>query len=94
MQKNASVRTLPRFQAESDSQGSEHLLQDQIECLLDRLQLAVVFGGDKFASGGVLYQCHNTRSWKSYEVVAHDIAASLVNAGAKMLRLAGAKIHQ
>ncbi len=81
MQKNVRVRALPCPLAESDSQSDEQKLQEQIERLLDRLQLAVIFGGDKFAPGGVVYQCHNTRSWKSYEAVAHDIAASLGRIG-------------
>jgi D-alanine-D-alanine ligase len=72
-----SVHALPR-QAELDRPVE---LENRIERLLDRLKLAVVFGGDKFAPGGVVYQCHNTRSWKSYEAVAHDIAASLARIG-------------
>jgi hypothetical protein len=40
---------LPQDAAESDSSSAEQLLQDQIERLLDRLKLAGVFGGDKFA---------------------------------------------
>jgi D-alanine-D-alanine ligase len=81
MQQNVGIRALSHLRAGSNSPSGEPQLQDQIERLLDRLQLAVVFGGDKFAPGGVLYQCHNTRSWKSYEAVAHDIAASLGRIG-------------
>ena len=81
MQKSFNAHALSCLSIEADSQSREQVLQDQIERLLDRLQLAVIFGGDKFAPGGVVYQCHNTRSWKSYEAVAHDIAASLGRIG-------------
>jgi D-alanine-D-alanine ligase len=81
MQKSVNARALSRLSVEAESQPCEQDLQDQIERLLERLQLAVIFGGDKFAPGGVVYQCHNTRSWKSYEAVAHDIAASLGRIG-------------
>jgi D-alanine-D-alanine ligase len=56
-------------------------LQQQIEQLLPRLRLAVIFGGDKSIDGSVVYQAQNPRSWKSYESVAEDIAASLRRIG-------------
>lgn len=57
------------------------ILEEQIDRLKTRLRLAVIFGGNKTAPGSVLYQSHNTRSWKSYEVVAQDIADSLRRLG-------------
>jgi D-alanine-D-alanine ligase len=53
----------------------------QIERLKSTMHLAVVFGGDKFAPGSVVYRSHNTRSWKSYEAVANDIASALRRLG-------------
>src|SRR5262245_2500219 len=53
----------------------------QIERLKSTMHLAVIFGGDKSAPGSVVYQSHNTRSWKSYEAVANDIAAALRRLG-------------
>src|SRR5579864_7340534 len=57
------------------------LLQQTIEQLLPRLRLAVIFGGDKTASGSVLYQGQNSRAWKSYQTVAEDIADALRRIG-------------
>jgi len=56
-------------------------LQDVIEQLKSRLRIAVVFGGNKISPDSVVYQSQNTRSWKSYEIVAEDIAASLRRSG-------------
>jgi len=49
--------------------------------VLPRIRLAVVYAGSKAASDSVVHTTMNTRSWKSYEAVAHDIAASLARAG-------------
>src|SRR5215510_7957263 len=57
------------------------LLEQRIERLKSRVRLAVIFGGDKSASGSVVYRAHNTRSWKSYEAVAQDIADALQRLG-------------
>lgn len=56
-------------------------LQRVIEELMPKLRLAVIFGGNKSTPGSVVYQSQNTRSWKSYEAVAEDIAASLRKTG-------------
>lgn len=56
-------------------------LEDQIDRLLSRLRIGVVYGGDKCADGAVIHQTVNTRSWKSYEEVAGDLAASLKRIG-------------
>jgi D-alanine-D-alanine ligase len=57
------------------------LLQHSIEQLLPRLRLAVIFGGDKSVSESVVYQSQNSRSWKSYQAVAEDIADALRRVG-------------
>src|SRR5258707_12637692 len=49
-------------------------LQNQIERLLDRMRLAVIFGGDKSIPGAVIKPTSNPRSWKSYEAVGQDSA--------------------
>jgi D-alanine-D-alanine ligase len=62
-------------------------LEAQIERLKSNLRLAVIFGGDKTTPGGVVYPSRNTRSWKSYEAVATDIAASLQRLGFRHVHL-------
>ncbi|MCA0399644.1 MAG: D-alanyl-alanine synthetase [Proteobacteria bacterium] len=62
-------------------------LERQIDRLFRRLRLAVVFGGDKQVEGAVIEPTGNPRSWKSYETVARDIAASMVRAGCKQVSL-------
>ena len=49
--------------------------------LVQKLRIAVIYGGNKSAAGAVLRQASNTRSWKSYETVARNIAASLTRIG-------------
>src|SRR5258708_4696543 len=56
-------------------------LQNVIEQLKSRLRIAVVFGGNKVSPDSVVYRSQNTRSWKSYEPVAEDIATSLKRSG-------------
>jgi len=56
-------------------------LQGQIDRLKERARIAVIFGGDKRARGAVINPTVNPRSWKSYETVAHDIAAALKSLG-------------
>ena len=56
-------------------------LKEQIERLLDRMRIAVIFGGDKSIPGAVINQAGNPRSWKSYEAVAQDIADALSRLG-------------
>ena len=69
------------------NQDSRSELQRILELLLDRIRLAVIFGGDKSTPGSVIYQSQNTRSWKSYEAVAEDIAASLRRCGFRNVEL-------
>jgi D-alanine-D-alanine ligase len=68
-------------------------LEAQIERLMPRLRLAVIFGGDKSTPGSVIYPSHNTRSWKSYEAVAGDIAASLRRIGFRHVQLMPDDMH-
>lgn len=67
--------------------GREKELQAQIEKMFRRLRLAVVFGGDKSREGAVIESTTNPRSWKSYELVAQDIAASLQRLGCRHVEL-------
>jgi D-alanine-D-alanine ligase len=62
-------------------------LELQIEKLFRRLRMAVIYGGDKSVAGAVINQTGNPRSWKSYETVARDIAASLQRLGCKQVDL-------
>jgi D-alanine-D-alanine ligase len=63
------------------------LLGERIERLKSRVRLAIIFGGDKSASDSVVYRSHNTRSWKSYEAVAQDIADALRRLGFRYVDL-------
>ncbi len=56
-------------------------LQGQVERMVEKLQMAVIYGGDKATQGAVINPTGNPRSWKSYESVAHDIAAALRRLG-------------
>lgn len=61
--------------------------RDQLEGILERLKekmnLAVVYGGNKQEPGAVINVTQNTRPWKSYEIVANDIAHALRESGFK-----------
>lgn len=69
--------------------GANHApaLEALIDRLLSTLRIAVIFGGDKSLDGSVLYRTFNTRSWKSYEAVAADIARSLRRIGFRHVEL-------
>jgi D-alanine-D-alanine ligase len=62
-------------------------LQHQVEALLPRMRIAVVYGGDKNAEGAVISRTGNARSWKSYKAVAQDIANALERLGAVNVQL-------
>jgi D-alanine-D-alanine ligase len=55
--------------------------------LVDHARLAVIFGGDKSVDDAVIRPAGNPRSWKSYESVARDIAASLRRLGSRHVEL-------
>jgi len=78
----------PRIEDErEDFRGELDGLEQKIERLMTRMRIAVIFGSDKTAPGSVLYQTCNTRSWKSYEAVARDIARSLERLGFRHVQL-------
>ena len=52
-------------------------LEQVIDCLMARLNVAVVFGGSKEEPDAVIHRTFNARQWKSYEAVANDIADAL-----------------
>ena len=56
-------------------------LQERVEQLLERMNIAIIHGGDKTQDGAVIHQTANPRSWKSYKAVAEDIAAALRRLG-------------
>src|SRR5262245_45735721 len=68
-------------------------LEAQIDRLMGRLRLAVIFGGNKLTPGGVVYPSRNTRSWKSYEAVATDIADALRRLGFRHVHLLPADLR-
>src|SRR5262249_40413168 len=70
-----------------DASDGMTALAAQIDRLKSRLRLAVVFAGNKEAPGAVVYASRNTRSWKSYEAVAADIADSLRRLGFEHVQL-------
>ncbi|MEG5162180.1 ATP-grasp domain-containing protein [Microcoleus sp. AT3-A2] len=57
------------------------LLPQYLEVLFAKLRIAVVFGGNCDRPGSVIYKTHNPRAWKSYEVVAREIAKALAKIG-------------
>ena len=61
------------------------LLPQYLEVLFAKLRIAVVFGGNCDRPDSVIYKTHNPRSWKSYEVVAREIASSLAEIGFKQV---------
>lgn len=81
MLKSATVRSV-QFRAKTVLSEAE-ILGGQISDLFPSLRMAVIYGGNKSTPDSVLYPAHNSRSWKSYEAVAEDIAASLRRVGFK-----------
>jgi D-alanine-D-alanine ligase len=63
------------------------LLPQYLEVLYSNLRIAVVYGGNHNQQNSVIYKTHNPRSWKSYEVVAGDIAKALQTIGFKQILL-------
>ena len=86
----AQLRVDERYET---ARGETARLQDQMERLRSCLRIAVIFGGDKAAPGSVLYKTSNTRSWKSYEAVAQDIADSLARIGFRNVQLLPEDMH-
>lgn len=67
--------------------GRLEQLEWQVARLLERMNIAVIFGGDKSTEGAVINRTQNPRSWKSYENVATDIAESLQRLGCKSVHM-------
>ena len=73
--------------------GRVEELQAQVEGLLKNMRIAVVYGGDKSAEGAVINETFNTRTWKSYQAVAEDIAESLERLGGRHVHLIVEDMH-
>ncbi len=58
-------------------------LPKYLEILKQKLNLAVIYGGNKDEENAVIYKTHNPRSTKTYERVAYDIAEALKQLGFK-----------
>ena len=68
-------------------------LQERIDRLKSCLRIAVIHGGDKSVPGNVLYTSVNSRSWKSYQAVAQDIASPLKRLGFQHVELMPDDMH-
>ena len=62
-------------------------LEKDLEVFKKKLKIAVVFGGDKQREDAVIFQTFNSRSWKSYEKVAKEIAQTLKELGFEHVEL-------
>ena len=78
---DAALLPVPRRETRAEE------LQLQIERLMPRLRIAVIFGGSKTAAGAVINRTVNPRPWKSYESVALDIAAALRRIGFRQVEV-------
>ena len=88
MQSNATARAeQPAASGLHHRPRATSELQRIVEALQSKIRLAIIFGGNKTNPGSVLYQSQNTRSWKSYETVAEDIATSLRRSGFRNIEL-------
>ena len=81
------IATRPVDDGPTKVRGALDWLQQSVERLMTRMRIAVIFGSNKASPGSVLYQTCNTRSWKSYEAVAQDIALSLRRIGFRHVQL-------
>jgi D-alanine-D-alanine ligase len=92
-QTTVSARGLNLIQAAVEELTPAPHVEAMIDRLLDRLRIAVVFGGNKSNDGAVIFPTFNTRSWKSYETVANDIARALRRIGFKHVELVPDDMH-
>jgi D-alanine-D-alanine ligase len=83
----SALRKVEFARAPERRSGREDQLLSQIEKMFRRLRLAVVYGGDKSSAGAVIESTNNSRSWKSYEAVAKDIAAAMGRLGCRNIEL-------
>lgn len=93
MPKKANARVITRDAEILLARSPAVELERQIEQLQDRMRIAVIYGGDKSSPDSVIYRSPNTRSWKSYEAVADDIAASLRASGFRHVELMAEDMH-
>ncbi|MBL8702876.1 MAG: D-alanyl-alanine synthetase [Alphaproteobacteria bacterium] len=84
---NDDTRTRILRPANPRRKGRLEVLESQVGRLLDRMNIAVVYGGDSKEPQAVINRTMSTRSWKSYKAVAEDIAASLSRLGARNVQL-------
>jgi D-alanine-D-alanine ligase len=95
--KSSNITTASRGAADLAAASDELIpiphVEALIERLLDKLRIAVVFAGNKTRDGAVIYPTFNTRSWKSYEAVANDIARALRRIGFKHVDLLADDMH-
>jgi D-alanine-D-alanine ligase len=68
-------------------------LKTIIPKLKSNLRIAVVYGGNKDTEGSVIYRTNNPRSWKSYQLVAEDIAQALRELGFKHVSIFSDDMH-
>ena len=68
-------------------------LVEQLDILKSRMNIAVIYGGDKQHPGSVINQIPNIRSWKSYQNVAEDIASTLTRLGFKSVHVIADDMH-
>ena len=68
-------------------------LEGILEHLKDRLNIAVIYAGNKHDADAVVHVTQNTRPWKSYEVVANDIADAIRANGFKNVFVVAENIH-
>lgn len=87
------ARGLDLVHAATDELSPAPHVERVIEKLLDKLRIVVVFGGNKSHDGAVIYPTFNTRSWKSYEAVANDIARALRRIGFRHVDLLADDMH-
>lgn len=89
MSANAARKNPQAFDVKSERRTAArvHELQGQIERMLKRLRMSVIYGGNKSAEGAVIEPTNNARSWKSYEAVAKDIANAMERLGCRRINL-------
>ncbi len=89
----ATARSARHFVAPPRRATRTTELGAQVERLLERMHIAVIYGGDGSTGGAVINQTINPRSWKSYQAVAEDIAAALGRLGARHVCLIPDDMH-
>ncbi|MEZ5669081.1 MAG: ATP-grasp domain-containing protein [Alphaproteobacteria bacterium] len=68
-------------------------LEGQLDALTRRARFAVIHAGSNASHGAVIHSTVHTRSWKSYEPVAQDIAAALRRIGCRDVAVLPEDMH-